>query len=55
MVIDGNTNDYFGKGLSGATIVVRKPKNATFESNKNVITGNVALYGATSGEAILME
>ena len=53
MVIDGNTNDYFGKGLSGATIVVRKPKNATFESNKNVITGNVALYGATSGEAYI--
>tara|TARA_B000000565_G_C23779547_1_gene375378 strand:- start:639 stop:3203 length:2565 start_codon:yes stop_codon:yes gene_type:complete len=53
MVIDGNTNDYFGKGLSGATIVVRKPKNATFKSNKNVITGNVALYGATSGEAYI--
>ena len=53
MVIDGNTNDYFGKGLSGATIVVRKPKNATFESSKNVITGNVALYGATSGEAYI--
>ena len=53
MIIDGNTNDYFGKGLSGATIVVRKPKNATFKSNKNVITGNVALYGATSGEAYI--
>ena len=53
MVIDGNTNDYFGKGLSGATIIVRKPKNATFKSNKNVITGNVALYGATSGEAYI--
>ena len=53
MIIDGNTNDYFGKGLSGATIIVRKPKKATFESHKNVITGNVALYGATSGEAYI--
>ena len=53
MIIDGNTNDYFGKGLSGATIIVRKPKKATFKSHKNVITGNVALYGATSGEAYI--
>jgi glutamate synthase (ferredoxin) len=53
MVIDGNTNDYFGKGLSGATIIVRKPKKATFKSHENVITGNVALYGATSGEAYI--
>ena len=53
MVIDGTTNDYFGKGLSGATIIVRKPKKATFKSNENVITGNVALYGATSGEAYI--
>ena len=53
MIIDGNTNDYFGKGLSGATIIVRKPKEATFKSNENVITGNVSLYGATSGEAYI--
>tara|TARA_Y100000766_G_scaffold117392_1_gene100887 strand:- start:3489 stop:4520 length:1032 start_codon:yes stop_codon:yes gene_type:complete len=53
MVVDGNTNDYFGKGLSGATIIVRKPKKATFKSHENVITGNVALYGATSGEAYI--
>ena len=53
MIVDGNTNDYFGKGLSGATIKVRKPKKATFESHKNIITGNVALYGATSGEAYI--
>ena len=53
MIVDGNTNDYFGKGLSGATIIVRKPKKATFESHKNIITGNVALYGATSGEAYI--
>ena len=53
MIVDGNTNDYFGKGLSGATIIVRKPKKATFESHKNIITGNVALYGATSGEVYI--
>ncbi|MDT0648294.1 glutamate synthase large subunit [Zunongwangia sp. F260] len=47
----GNTNDYFGKGLSGATLSVRKPREATFKSNENVIIGNVALYGATGGEA----
>ncbi len=53
MKIHGNTNDYFGKGLSGAKIIVKKPKDATFISNKNIITGNVALYGATSGEAYI--
>jgi len=53
MKIDGNTNDYFGKGLSGAKIIVKKPKESTFISNKNIITGNVALYGATSGEAYI--
>ncbi|MDT0643834.1 glutamate synthase large subunit [Zunongwangia sp. F363] len=47
----GNTNDYFGKGLSGATLTVRKPAEATFKSNENVIIGNVALYGAIAGEA----
>ena len=53
MIVDGTTNDYFGKGLSGATIIVRKPRKATFKSNENVITGNVSLYGATSGEAYI--
>ena len=53
MIVDGTTNDYFGKGLSGATIIVRKPMKATFKSNENVITGNVSLYGATSGEAYI--
>ncbi|MDT0677210.1 glutamate synthase large subunit [Autumnicola musiva] len=47
----GNTNDYLGKGLSGATLTVRKPPEATFKSNENVIIGNVALYGAIAGEA----
>ena len=51
MKITGTTNDYFGKGLSGATIIAKVPDEATFKSNKNIITGNVALYGATNGEA----
>ncbi len=49
----GNTNDYFGKGLSGATLSVRKPETASFPSHENVIIGNVALYGATNGEAFI--
>ena len=53
MKVDGNTNDYFGKGLSGAKIIVKIPKKSTLISNKNIITGNVALYGATSGEAYI--
>ena len=51
--VDGNTNDYLGKGLSGAKIIVKIPSESTFKSYKNVITGNVALYGATSGEAYI--
>ena len=53
MKIEGNTNDYFGKGLSGATLIVKVPKKSTFKSHENIITGNVALYGATSGEAYI--
>ena len=53
MTVNGNTNDYFGKGLSGGTLIVRVPKKAKFEANKNIITGNVALYGGTSGEAYI--
>jgi len=53
LVVTGNTNDYFGKGLSGAKIIVKIPSESTFKSHKNVITGNVALYGATSGEAYI--
>ncbi|OEY73561.1 glutamate synthase large subunit [Salegentibacter salarius] len=53
MNINGNSNDYLGKGLSGATLSVRKPKEASFKSNENVIIGNVALYGATDGEAYI--
>jgi glutamate synthase domain-containing protein 3 len=49
--LEGDANDYVGKGLSGGRIVVRPPRNATFTPEENVIIGNVALYGATSGEA----
>jgi len=51
--VEGNTNDYFGKGLSGATLSVRVPKLATFKSHENIIIGNVALYGAINGEAYI--
>ena len=53
LIVDGNTNDYFGKGLSGAKIIVKVPKEANFKSEENIITGNVALYGATAGEAYI--
>jgi glutamate synthase (ferredoxin) len=53
MTITGTTNDYFGKGLSGATIIAKVPEKATFISHENIITGNVALYGATNGEAYI--
>ncbi|MAZ27075.1 MAG: glutamate synthase large subunit [Cytophagaceae bacterium] len=49
--IDGNSNDYVGKGLSGARIIVKIPDGSTIKSYENIIIGNVALYGATSGEA----
>jgi glutamate synthase (ferredoxin) len=49
--VHGETNDYAGKGLSGGKIVVRVPEGATFDPAENIIIGNVALYGATSGEA----
>jgi glutamate synthase (NADPH) large chain len=49
--LSGDSNDYMGKGLSGGILCVRPPKNASFVPQENVIIGNVALYGATSGEA----
>ena len=49
----GDCNDYMGKGLSGGKIVVRPPKDITFKPEENIITGNVALYGATSGKAYI--
>ncbi len=51
LVIEGDTNDYCGKGLCGARIVVRVPEGSSFDPSSNIITGNVVLYGATSGEA----
>ena len=49
----GNTNDYLGKGLSGAKLAIRVPDESTIIPEKNIIIGNVALYGATSGEAYI--
>ncbi|MEN8160871.1 MAG: glutamate synthase large subunit, partial [Myxococcota bacterium] len=49
--VEGDTNDYCGKGLSGAKIIVKVPEKASFDASENIITGNVVLYGATSGEA----
>ena len=49
--LEGDANDYVGKGLSGGKITVNTPKHATFAASENIIAGNVALYGATSGEA----
>ncbi|MBQ7463454.1 MAG: glutamate synthase large subunit [Lachnospiraceae bacterium] len=51
--LEGDANDYFGKGLSGGTLVVRAPKDAGYDAENNIIIGNVALYGATSGEAYI--
>lgn len=51
--IEGDANDYFGKGMCGGKLVLYPPKNATYEPNENVILGNVSFYGATSGEAYI--
>ncbi len=53
LVLEGDANDYVGKGLSGGTIVVRPRAGATFVAEENIIVGNVVLYGATSGEAYI--
>ena len=49
----GDSNDYFGKGLSGGKLIVYPPKGSTFKQDENIIIGNVALYGATSGKAFI--
>jgi len=49
--VEGDTNDYVGKGLSGGRLIIYPPKNSTFESEHNILIGNVVLYGATGGEA----
>jgi glutamate synthase (ferredoxin) len=53
LTLEGDANDYVGKGLSGGKIVVYPPTSATFIAEENVIIGNVAFYGATSGEAYI--
>ena len=51
--LEGDSNDYFGKGLSGGKLILYPPKKSTFQADENVIVGNVALYGATSGKAYI--
>jgi glutamate synthase (ferredoxin) len=51
--LEGDANDYFGKGLSGGKIIVYPPKGSTFVAEENIIIGNVALYGATAGEVFV--
>lgn len=51
--LEGDANDYLGKGLSGGSITVFPPRNSLFEADQNVVIGNVAFYGATSGEAYI--
>ena len=51
MELEGDANDYVGKGLSGGRIVIYPPRQSTFVPEDNIIVGNVVLYGATSGKA----
>ena len=51
--IEGDSNDYFGKGLSGGKLIIYPPREAKFKSEDNIIIGNVALYGATNGKAFI--
>jgi glutamate synthase domain-containing protein 2/glutamate synthase domain-containing protein 3 len=53
LTLEGDANDYLGKGLSGGKIIVYPPKASTFHAHENVVIGNVAFYGATSGEAYI--
>ncbi|MCS5662690.1 MAG: glutamate synthase large subunit [Flavobacteriales bacterium] len=53
MTVNGETNDYLGKGLSGGKIIIKKPAKADFIAEDNIITGNVSFYGAVSGEAYI--
>jgi glutamate synthase (ferredoxin) len=53
LTLEGDANDYFGKGLSGGRLVVFPPAAATFDPEENIIVGNVVLYGATSGEVFI--
>jgi glutamate synthase (NADPH/NADH) large chain len=51
--VEGESNDYFGKGLSGGKLIIYTPKSSSFDSEENIIIGNVAFYGATSGTAYI--
>ena len=51
--LDGNTNDYLGKGLSGAKLIIKKPAKADFLAEKNIIVGNVCMFGAVAGQAYI--
>ncbi|MBQ9885532.1 MAG: glutamate synthase large subunit [Lachnospiraceae bacterium] len=51
--LSGDSNDYFGKGLSGGKLIIKTPDEAKYDAHENIIIGNVALYGATSGEAYI--
>ncbi len=51
--LEGESNDYFGKGLSGGKLILYPPRGSGFEASENIIVGNVALYGATSGKAYI--
>jgi glutamate synthase (NADPH) large chain len=51
MTLEGDANDYVGKGLSGGRVIVHPPKKSQFAAEENILIGNVVLYGATSGEA----
>ncbi len=53
MTLEGDANDYLGKGLSGGKIIVYPPRHSTFAAEENIIVGNVLLYGATAGEAYI--
>ena len=52
-ILEGNTNDYLGKGLSGAKLIIKKPKKADFLAEHNIIVGNVCLFGAVEGNAYI--
>jgi glutamate synthase domain-containing protein 3 len=49
--LEGDANDFVGKGLSGGKLIIYPPKNSQFKAEENILLGNVALYGATEGEA----
>ena len=53
ITLSGDTNDYYGKGLSGGKLIIYPPKNRGYQAEENIIAGNVALYGATSGKVFI--